>query len=187
MRSDEPRSWDDLIAAFESVHREVAEYFESLARDDFFRQPEEGVWSPAENLIHLNKSVKAVASGLGMPKLALAVLFGTSKGDSRGFAEVRDDYHERLAGGARAGGRYVPPSLELDDDEAAERTRSRILSGWSRAGEALVAKTRAWSEAGLDKYRMPHPLLGKLTVREMLFFTLYHDRHHLESVRRRMS
>ncbi len=78
----------------------------------------------------------------------------------------------------------MPPSLEAGDDEAAERTRSRVLSGWSRAGEALVAKTRGWNEASLDKYRMPpHPLLGKLTVREMLLFTLYHDRHHLESVR----
>jgi hypothetical protein len=32
---------------------------------------------------------------------------------------------------------------------------------------------------------MPHPLLGKLTVREMLLFTLYHNLHHVQNVARR--
>jgi hypothetical protein len=36
-----------------------------------------------------------------------------------------------------------------------------------------------WSEDDLDNHRLPHPLLGKLTVREMLFFTLYHIQHHM--------
>jgi hypothetical protein len=34
---------------------------------------------------------------------------------------------------------------------------------------------------------LPHPLLGKLTVREMLFFTLYHQRHHVAVVERRIA
>jgi hypothetical protein len=25
---------------------------------------------------------------------------------------------------------------------------------------------------------LPHPLLGKLTIREMLYFTVYHGEHH---------
>ncbi len=29
---------------------------------------------------------------------------------------------------------------------------------------------------------MPHPLIGRLTVREMLFFTLLHTRHHLDRI-----
>lgn len=30
----------------------------------------------------------------------------------------------------------------------------------------------------LDKYILPHPLLGKLTIREMMYFTIYHVEHH---------
>lgn len=35
--------------------------------------------------------------------------------------------------------------------------------------------------------RLPHPLLGRLTIREMLLFTVYHNRHHLENVQRRFA
>ena len=38
--------------------------------------------------------------------------------------------------------------------------------------------------ADLDAVLLPHPLLGKLTVREMLFFTVYHVQHHRALVER---
>lgn len=183
----DPQSREQLIAALEEVHLEITEYFGSLSRDDFFRRPAEDVWSPAENLIHLVRSVKAVASGLAMPKLALRLMFGTSKDGSRTFEGVRQVYRDRLSRGARATGPYVPPALDVADEAAADATRSRILSGWDRAGGSLVEKLRGWNEKSLDKLRLPHPLLGKLTVREMTFFTLYHDRHHLKSVRDRVN
>ena len=53
-----------------------------------------------------------------------------------------------------------------------------------RAGDSLVTAVGKWRERDLDKYRLPHPVLGKISVREMLFFTHYHDLHHLEIVRR---
>lgn len=183
----DPQSRDQLLASLEEAHREIAEFFRSLAREDFFRRPAEDVWSPAEHLIHLNRSVKAVASGLGMPKLALRVMFGASKNGSRTFEGVRQVYRDRLSRGARATGRYVPPVLDVADEEAANATRTRILSGWDGAGRSLIEKLRGWKERSLDRLRLPHPLLGKLTVREMMYFTLYHDRHHLASVRGRMS
>ena len=33
-------------------------------------------------------------------------------------------------------------------------------------------------EKDLDFYVLPHPLIGKLTLREMLFFCIYHVQHH---------
>jgi hypothetical protein len=33
---------------------------------------------------------------------------------------------------------------------------------------------------------MPHPLIGALTVREMLLFCVFHERHHLKVVRGRL-
>jgi hypothetical protein len=37
---------------------------------------------------------------------------------------------------------------------------------------------KKFSEDDLDSIRLPHPLLGKLTVREMLYFAVYHVGHH---------
>jgi hypothetical protein len=42
----------------------------------------------------------------------------------------------------------------------------------------LSEKLNKFTEEELDKYILPHPLLGKLTIREMMFFTIYHVLHH---------
>ncbi|HEX9732820.1 MAG TPA: hypothetical protein VGG06_12640 [Thermoanaerobaculia bacterium] len=99
-----PYSRDDLISSLEDVHREVGVYFAELPGDALFRHPEAGVWSPAENLVHLVKAVKAVADAMGRPRWLLAILFGTARGPSRPFEEMRRVYQERLARGGRAGG-----------------------------------------------------------------------------------
>jgi len=39
-----------------------------------------------------------------------------------------------------------------------------------------------WPEAALDTHALPHDLLGRVSVRELMFFVLYHDRHHLGGV-----
>jgi hypothetical protein len=36
----------------------------------------------------------------------------------------------------------------------------------------------------MDYHVLPHPLLGPLSVREMLFFTVYHNTHHVLNVQR---
>jgi DinB superfamily len=178
--SKEPHSRGELIAALDAVHREAAEVFASIPAEDFFRRSEPEVWSAGENAIHLIRSVKAVADAMKLPKLVLRLMFGTAAG-SRRYAEVRQTYLAELAGGGVASGRYVPPSGVPEDPEA---SRSRALAGWRRTGDGLVAVVGKWREAALDTYRLPHPLLGKLSVREMLFFTHYHDGHHLGIVRR---
>lgn len=48
----------------------------------------------------------------------------------------------------------------------------------------MQAALGKWSDKALDSYLLPHPLLGKMTVREILFFTLYHNLHHVNDVQR---
>ena len=178
----EPYSQDELIAALAAIHREGSELFAAFSPSDFFGRPEPEVWSPGENAIHLVKSVKAVADAMKMPKLALRGMFGRADG-SRSYAEVREVYRQALADGtAVAGGRYLPPDAPTAD--AAGASQARAVTGWQRAGASLEKALAGWSEKALDSYRLPHPILGKMTVREMLCFTHYHDLHHLETVRR---
>jgi len=49
---------------------------------------------------------------------------------------------------------------------------------------SLSHKTIKQSETALDLYILPHPLLGKITLREMLYFTAYHVYHHQTIVER---
>ncbi|MBN8578769.1 MAG: DinB family protein [Cytophagales bacterium] len=50
----------------------------------------------------------------------------------------------------------------------------------------LASKLNRFSEAELDLYILPHPLLGKLTLREMIYFTCYHVQHHQELVKQNL-
>ena len=42
----------------------------------------------------------------------------------------------------------------------------------------MSKKIEKWSEEQLDEFVLPHPLLGKVTTREMLYFTIHHAGDH---------
>jgi hypothetical protein len=44
-----------------------------------------------------------------------------------------------------------------------------------------------WKDDQLDHYIAPHPLLGKLTLRELCYFTIYHAGHHLNIIKARLT
>lgn len=176
-----PESKETLQAELDRLHAEIADYAGSFATAEFLA-PQGEAWSPAGHLRHLIRSVRAVARGMGLPKLLLGLRFGVSRRPSRSFAEVRELYRAALAGGAQAGS-FGPSqrTVEMPDEE----WRSLIMERWALAGRELGEALGRWSERALDRYRLPHPILGKLTVREMLYFTLYHNAHHARRVAER--
>ena len=53
-----------------------------------------------------------------------------------------------------------------------------------RSVARMCTRAQRWSDADLDSVLLPHPLLGKVTVREMLYFTIHHVQHHHALVER---
>lgn len=169
-------SKDEIIKAFEEVAHSANEFFASLDDDKLHDKPE-GKWSAAENFEHLFVSTYPVSKGLGYPKLTY-MAFGTNKGKSRSYDELIAIYNAKLEEGAKATGKFIP-----EDDKNLDK--DTLISKWKKSTDTFLDKIKGWSEADLDKYRMPHPLLGKLTVREMLFFTIHHIQHHHQIVKSR--
>jgi hypothetical protein len=60
-----------------------------------------------------------------------------------------------------------------------------LIEKYTEQKQRLISKIEKQSEIHLDKYILPHPLLGKLTLREMLYFTIHHNEHHLELLKSR--
>jgi uncharacterized damage-inducible protein DinB len=48
----------------------------------------------------------------------------------------------------------------------------------------VSAIRQKWTEEQLDNYCVAHPILGKLTMRELAYFTIYHNIHHMETIRK---
>ncbi|MEO8501391.1 MAG: hypothetical protein ABI565_10790 [Vicinamibacteria bacterium] len=58
-----------------------------------------------------------------------------------------------------------------------------LVVPFERAYLSYATKLGAAESEALDSTRLPHPILGRLSVREMAFFTLYHLRHHHALIR----
>jgi hypothetical protein len=61
------------------------------------------------------------------------------------------------------------------------------MRGFRESLRELREAMLPWPEESLDQLQLPHPLLGKIIIREMLFFTLYHHGHHVEVVKRHLA
>jgi hypothetical protein len=157
--------------------------FQSPRPDDWFFAPQGSAWSPAMHFRHLRKSTSALLNGVRLPKLMLQLRFGKHQGGSRPFAELRTDYLDRIA----AGGKAPPPFVPAEEDRPADpvNRRQEILTHWTAVTIELTNVMERWDEASLDRIQLPHPLLGNLSVREMLAFTVFHTAHHLQRVAER--
>lgn len=184
MHPESPWSRAEISAALESVEAEVASFFGSLSAEEISLRVGDA-WTALEHLMHLNTSVSAVARGLSAPRLLLRLRFGGAKGASRTYDEIRESYLAALPGGRGATGVFAPAREDLPPAAAGERA-GEVLARWARVNGRLRGALRGWSERDLDRIRLPHPLLGKLTSREMLFFTLHHNRHHIAAAARRL-
>ncbi len=183
---DPPHTGVEILTALRT-HRDEAEAFFSELPLDEFLTPQGDRWSPADHLRHLTKSVRPVANALRLPRFVLGVLFGRAVGPGRAFEPLREVYQGKLADGAQAG-RFAPSQRPLPTQASEQEVyRRRVMEHWRAASQALEAEVPRWSEAALDRYRLPHPVLGKLTVREMLLFSVYHAAHHARLVARRCS
>ena len=170
-----------IVSALRQLERDSTAYWNALPLDEFLAPLGTG-WSPEENVRHLTTSVNGVARAMRLPRVVPRLLFGLARTASRTFGEMRAAYHQVLRAGGRAG-RYAPTRVEITGDR--EHYRRHLMQRHQKAVADLCSCVLEWDESALDRYRFPHPLLGKLTVREMLLFTLYHNQHHVLVVARR--
>lgn len=169
----------DILQQIPIIFDEVTKVIQNISDELFTKEVIEGKWSIAENFDHLIRGGAPVASGLKMNKLMFRAL-GKPNRPSRTFEGLVERYKEKLAAGAGAGitGTFAP-------DSSQDFHKAQMLKNWEMVKGKLIERTeKRWSDKDLDAYLMPHPLLGKLLVREMLFFTIFHTGHHLKAIER---
>ena len=58
------------------------------------------------------------------------------------------------------------------------KDKSYLTSQMQQEYKKLAYKTRKLSDKHLDTVILPHPLMGKMPIRELLMWTPYHTEHH---------
>jgi uncharacterized damage-inducible protein DinB len=165
----------ELIRTLKDSHRRVIAWFTEIPAKGFFTRYGE-VWSASDNVDHLVKAHKPVAKALKLPKITLRAMFGKPEKVSMTYEELCQIYRDEIARGARASGRFLPN--QESPAAQAEVKKKELLEQFSKASAELVSATEKWDENELDQYLLPHPIIGKLTIREMIFFTIYHNLRH---------
>ena len=177
----EPNRGPELQAALGRLVTSATGYLDSLPDPVFFAKQGDR-WSPAEHIRHLRKSTAPVAKAMRLPRLVLRFWFGRHRTPSLAFVPLREVYRGVLAEGGLAG-RFAPGPDASPQDTARRR---QIMRAWRDSAAALDAAMGRWSERAMDRCQLPHPLLGLLSVREMLEFTVYHTSHHLNLIASRL-
>ena len=152
-------------------------YIAPLTKEQFEVSPN-GKWSAGQNLDHLIRAIKPLQLPYGLPKFALRILFGKTNRPSKTYDELVARYKAKLAAGGRASGPFIPPFISF-------AKKDELIKKYAEQKQKLILKIEKQNEKDLDVYILPHPLLGKVTLREMLYFTIHHNEHHLELLKNR--
>ena len=173
-------SKEEILQQLQEVSKEFIQFNASINSEEFFYQPTDK-WSVVQNVTHLTTASKSTLIAFMLPKFFIRFYTGKPNRSSRTYEELVTKYKAKLAAGGRASGSFIPKPV------AVEICKEKILADFSKAMNRLSATIqRKWSDGQLDQYIAPHPLLGKITLRELCYFTIYHTRHHLANIKERL-
>lgn len=151
-------------------HVAFSEYIDSLTEKDFLLSPG-NKWTAGQHLDHICRSVSPLATGLSFPKFIIQLIFGKANRPSKDYDVLVKKYHSKIESGGKASGRFIPATINPGQKDLLER---RLMSSVQKLNKNIDR----FSEQQLNEFILPHPLLGKVTLREMLYFTMYHVEHH---------
>ncbi len=171
----------DILTSLHTLHQASINTITQLADDDLFRASETR-WSSAGYVKHLIMSMKPFAKGLLLPREQLGQMFSTTDQGSMSYAELVDNYQAKMATGFGAeDAGIVPVNYRMPEDVT--DVKAYLIETWNEANQRLFNALENWTEADLDIYQVPHPAIGNITIREMLFFTIYHNELHHEDIK----
>ena len=171
-------SIQELKDGLSSAASHLIHYCSALSPEQFFHQPE-GKWSAAQQLKHMVKSTDMARLAFTLPKFMVRILGGKPNRHSRSYEELVAKYNLKLEKGGKASGRYVP--TPIPESYGKEKLLQQFSHSMQKFATALQ---KNWTESKLDYYLAPHPLLGKITLRELCYFTIHHTYHHLNTIQK---
>ena len=163
-----------IIQALEKQYRAFADEIEVMNEAEFLKAPK-GKWNAGQHTDHLSRSILPLVLGLKLPNYLPRFIFGKANRPSKNYEDLVAKYKTRLSLGSKAIFPFIPSNFKY-------RSKQSLLEKLKSNVEKLCKILEAYSEPQLDEIVFPHPVLEKITLREMLYFTIYHAEHHQKLV-----
>jgi hypothetical protein len=169
---------ENIILRLNEAELAFNNYCSSLTEEQFFYKPE-NKWSPAQQVKHLIIAADNTKLAFTLPKFVVRLYAGKPNRPSRSYDELVARYNLKLEKGGKASSRFIPKPI------LPSYGKEKMLGQFKRSMDKLAHAIQIrWKETELDQYIAPHPLLGKITLRELGYFTIHHTYHHLESIKK---
>jgi hypothetical protein len=162
-----------LLSTIKAEFETIGSLFQKIEDNHFSVQPYAEKWSIAQHTQHLIDAVKGIAGA--MKDTGTLAQFGKADRPSLDYVTIKINYQNVLE---KLKGEGKMPYRHLDVRE----TKVELLANFKAIHQKLVTRLAGLTELELDTLQVPHPVLGMMTMREMLLFTAIHIKHHYDIV-----
>jgi len=163
---------ENILLSFHEIRSTVS----ALDNETFHHEIIDGKWTIAQNVEHLSKVINEFSKALNASKVLLQEKFGFAERESRDYKSIFNAYYIATGKGVNAPRSVLPTSAIIG--------KEKQMKNLDESLKTMIDTIENWSEMELDKYIVRHPVLGMLTMREMLFFIIMHNYHHLRAIKK---
>jgi len=162
----------EVIDTIKDKHQTLYDWLDGHPEQDWIKGPN-GKWNTGEHIVHLIQSGQILNKALSLPKFYMKYKWGTNNRNNRTYPQVCKKYQDKLA--ANPG---VVAKISQNMPTMAVADKSSYISKLDKEKLRLIHKFQKWKDKDLDTYLLPHPLMGRMTIREIVMWTAYHTEHH---------
>lgn len=166
-----------IAQLLETSYNDVINWFQNQEDTQWETGPE-GKWTSGQQAMHLLQSIKPLNNALSLPKFVLKYKFGKANRAVRDYETVCARYNERLKD---AQGKTYKGSQNMGVPKL--KDKQYLLNRLQVEQKKLQSKTLRFKDKDLDTLILPHPLMGKMPVREIIMWSAYHVKHHTDTLK----
>lgn len=168
---------ESITEILEEKHQELFSWLESQPNEKWMEGPD-GKWTVGQHTLHLVKSIRLLNHALSFPSFILKYKYGTINRELRDYDTVAKRYQDKLNANLDKAKKFnsslkIPTLLE----------KNALITGLKIQNKKLQYKTRKLKDKNLDTLILPHPLMGRMAVREIIMWTAYHTEHHTTTLK----
>lgn len=171
----------EIIDTLKKKHADFITYLSGLDDVAFMYSFQNEKWTAGQQADHIYRSLMPIHLILKFPKWTIKQLLGTANRPSKSYDELVAKYYTKLEN--RTG---TPPGF-FSPKEINVSIKPIVFAKIENNLNKICTSIEGYSETELDEFILPHPLLGKVTLREMMYFTILHVEHHQKIAARNLS
>jgi hypothetical protein len=177
IQPENPYSREEILSCLAVLQKEVEYFFQKVPPGLFFSHSLGG-WSVGENISHLTFTANMLALSFKIPKIFFRILYGRPKEESS-FLDWKNIFFEKLKISQDAG--IYAPAIESSPRDPSHKSII-LIREWNNACINLVSTLEMITETELSKYRIQHPLMGRVSFREACYLHILHILHHTSKI-----